>query len=119
MEDVLPAAMLDSPQSTEPVYLATLTALHAQETSTSAHPASTDSQLTQPPRDVSRLLNAHMVNNLIMETVRAFATVDFSTTKVSAFMVDALLAMPITDSEDALEAAHQPQLLAAQLDNSC
>jgi len=60
-----------------------------------------------------------MVKNLITETVRASATVDSSTTKASAFMVDALLAMPITDLEDALEAAHQPQLLAAQLDNSC
>jgi hypothetical protein len=53
-----------------------------------------------------------------METARTSVTVDSSTTKVSAFMVDALLDMLIMDSEDALEAAHQLRSSAAQLDSS-
>lgn len=53
-----------------------------------------------------------------METARTSVTVDSSTTKVSAFMVDALLDMSIMDSEDALEAAHQLRSSAAQLDSS-
>lgn len=53
-----------------------------------------------------------------METARTSVTVDSSTTKVSAFMVDALLDMLIMDSEDALEVAHQLRSLAAQLDSS-
>lgn len=54
-----------------------------------------------------------------METARTSVTVDSSTTKVSAFMVDASLDMLIMDSEDALEVAHQLRSLAAQLDSSC
>ena len=54
-----------------------------------------------------------------METARTSVTVDSSTTKVSAFMVDASLDMLIMDSEDALEAAHRLRSLAAQLDSSC
>lgn len=54
-----------------------------------------------------------------METARTSVTVDSSTTKVSAFMVDASLDMSIMDSEDALEAAHQPRSSAAQLVSSC
>lgn len=53
-----------------------------------------------------------------METARTSVTVDSSTTKVSAFMVDALLDMLIMDSEDALEVAHQLRSSAAQLDSS-
>jgi hypothetical protein len=53
-----------------------------------------------------------------METARTSVTVDSSTTKVSAFMVDALLDMSIMDSEDALEVAHQLRSSAAQLDSS-
>lgn len=53
-----------------------------------------------------------------METARTSVTVDSSTTKVSAFMVDASLDMLIMDSEDALEVAHQLRSLAAQLDSS-
>ena len=53
-----------------------------------------------------------------METARTSVTVDSSTTKVSAFMVDASLDMLIMDSEDALEVAHQPRSSAAQLDSS-
>lgn len=54
-----------------------------------------------------------------MEIARTSVTVDSSTTKVSAFMVDASLDMLIMDSEDALEVAHQLRSLAAQLDSSC
>lgn len=53
-----------------------------------------------------------------METARTSVTVDSSTTKVSAFMVDASLDMLIMDSEDALEVAHQLRSSAAQLDSS-
>ena len=53
-----------------------------------------------------------------METARTSVTVDSSTTKVFAFMVDASLDMLIMDSEDALEVAHQLRSLAAQLDSS-
>lgn len=118
-EDVLPAAMPASLPLTELVYLAILTALHAQETSTSAHPASMDSLLTPAPSDACQLPNAHTVKNLTMETVKISVTVDSSIIKVSAFMEDALLDMSITDLEDVLEAAHLHQLLAAQLDSSC
>ncbi len=117
-EDVLLAAMLVSLPLTEPVFLATPTALHAQETSTSAHHASMVSQLILTPSDVFQLPNAHMVKNPTMETVRTFVTVDSSITKVSVFMVDALLDMSIMDLEDVLEVVHQLRLLAAQLDNS-
>ena len=119
MENVLLAAMLVSLPSTEPVFLATPTVLHAQATSTSAPHASTVSQLIQALDDVFQSPNAPMVKNQTMETVRTSVTVDSSTTKVSAFMVDALLDMLITDLEDAPEVAHQLRLLAAQLDSSC
>jgi hypothetical protein len=59
-----------------------------------------------------------MVKNPTTETARTSATVDSSTTKVSAFMVDASLDMLIMDLEDAQEVAHQLRLLAAQLDSS-
>lgn len=54
-----------------------------------------------------------------METARTSVTVDSSTIKVSAFMVDALLDMLIMDSEGALEAAHPLRSSAARLDSSC
>jgi len=78
-----------------------------------------DFQLTPTPSDVYQLLNAHMVKNQTMEIVRIFATADSSITKVSAFMVDALLDMLIMDLEDVLEAAQLQLLLVALLDSSC
>lgn len=99
MEPALSAAKVDSLPSMEPVWPATPTALNAQALSTPAPSALLVSPSMPLPPDASLPTTAHTARNQPTETARTSATMDSSTTMVSASTEDASVASLITDSE--------------------
>lgn len=100
MATVSPSAITASPPSTESALLAIPTVLNAQAALIPALLVSLALLLMPPLNAVSPIHSAHTDKNLLTASVETFVTVDSSTMRVSAFMVDASLAMLITASED-------------------
>ena len=89
----------DSPLSRAAVSLAIPTAQNAQETSTTAPVAFQDTLLTPEPKNALLKLNAPTAKNSTKEPVPQSVTPVSTSTKESASMEVASMAMPPTTSE--------------------